>query len=85
MALHSIAAAGTVQYHEIAEDIDTMIASADISGPTILCDSSIFFMMHILHARVTEVPGASLTASHHVIRWLFARWNPGPFSFNNHF
>lgn len=75
--LHSIVAVGFAEYHEIGEDIDAMIASADISGPVILCDSSVFLMMHILHARVTEVPGASSAASHHVVRWLFARWNPG--------
>lgn len=75
--MHSIVATGFVKYHEVSEDIDTMITSADISGPAILCDSSVFFMMHILHTRVTEVPGASLAASNNVIRWLFARWNPG--------
>ncbi|KAG9245396.1 hypothetical protein BJ878DRAFT_541328 [Calycina marina] len=75
--LHAIAAAGLVKYHEVAEDINSMLAAADINGPTACCDSSVFFMMHILSARTAEVPGASQAASHHVIRWLFARWNSG--------
>lgn len=70
-------ATGVVQYHEIGEDVEAMITAADTSGPVVLCDSSIFLMMHLLHVRVTEVPGANLTASSHVIRWILSRWNPG--------
>lgn len=75
--LHAMLATGVVQYHEIGEDVEAMITAADISGPVLLCDSSIFLMMHLLHVRVTEVPGASLTACSHVTRWLLSRWNPG--------
>lgn len=53
-----------------------MVTAADVSGPVALCDSAVYLMMHLLHARVTEVPGASLVSSQHVIRWIFARWNP---------
>jgi serine-protein kinase ATM len=66
-----------IEYHEIGEDVNAMITAADVSGPVILCDSALFLMMHLLHVRVTEVPGASLVACQHVIRWVFARWNPG--------
>ncbi|KAL2075237.1 hypothetical protein VTL71DRAFT_180 [Oculimacula yallundae] len=76
LELHSIIARGLVRYHEIGEDVGAIVTSADISGPIILCDSSIFLMVDLLHARITEVPGASLTTAQHVIRWLFARWNP---------
>lgn len=74
--LHTILTMRFVRYHEIGEDIEAMIVAADVSGPVLLCDSSVRLMMHILHARVTEVPGASLVACNHVIRWLFARWDP---------
>jgi ataxia telangiectasia mutated family protein len=75
--LHSLLGKMLVQYHEIGEDVASIITSADVSGPAVLCDSSIILMSHLLHARVTEVPGASLKASQHVIRWLFSRWDPG--------
>lgn len=65
-----------IRYNEIGEDVKAMITAADVSGPVVLCDSSVLLMMHILHMRVTEVPGASLTASNDVIRWFFARWDP---------
>lgn len=75
--LHAMLAANLVEYHQIAESVDTIITSADINGPAILCDSSIFLMIHLLNTRVIEVPGTSLIACQHVTRWLFARWNPG--------
>lgn len=77
--LHSMLAANLVQYQEVGEDVNAMITSADVSGPVALCDSSLILMMHLLHVRVTEVPGASLIVCQHVIRWLFARWNPGTY------
>jgi ataxia telangiectasia mutated family protein len=76
--LHSLLARGLVKYRSIGEDVNAIITVADISGPVVLCDSAIVLMMHLLHVRRTEVPGTSLVAcNHHVIRWLFARWNPG--------
>ena len=74
--VHAILAVGTVQYHEVSEDIEAIITAADISGPVVLCDSALLLMAHLLHARVTEVPGASIVACSHIIRWLFGRWNP---------
>ncbi len=75
--LHALLSRKLVQYHDISEDINSMVTTADTNGPVALSDSSILLMTHLLHARVTEVPGASLVASLHVIRWLFAKWNPG--------
>jgi ataxia telangiectasia mutated family protein len=77
LQLHAILAKNLVLYHDIGEAVNAIVTAADFSGPIILCDSSVFLMSHLLHAGITEVPGASLRASHHVLRWLFARWNPG--------
>jgi serine-protein kinase ATM len=77
LQLHAIVSRKLVQYHDIGEDVETIVNSADASGPVVLCDSSLFLVNHLLHARITEVPGSSLAASQHVIRWLFARWDPG--------
>jgi ataxia telangiectasia mutated family protein len=75
--IHAILAKGLVEYHSIGEDVSAIITAADTSGPVILCDSAVLLMMHILHLRITEVPGSSLTSCHHVIRWLLSRWSPG--------
>ncbi|KAI6709508.1 hypothetical protein JHW43_007959 [Diplocarpon mali] len=76
LQLHAMIANRLVQYRDIAEDVGSIITSADISGPVVLCDSSIFLMVDLLHTRVREAPGANLTTASHVIRWIFARWNP---------
>ena len=75
--LHAILSKKLVQYRDVGEDVASMISSVDTSGPSVLCDSSIFLMSHLLNTRVMEVPGASLLASQHVIRWLFTNWKPG--------
>ncbi|KAE9373539.1 hypothetical protein N431DRAFT_557618 [Stipitochalara longipes BDJ] len=85
LELHAIVARNLVPYHDIGEDIETIVTSADASGPAVLSDSGLFLMTHLLHARITEVPGASLAASQHVIRWLFARWDPVDNSFATYY
>ncbi|KAG0649001.1 Telomere length regulation 1, partial [Hyphodiscus hymeniophilus] len=79
--LHAMLARGVVQYHDVGEDVEAIITAADTSGPVLLCDSSIFLMMHLLNVRVTEVPGASLVACSHATRWLLSRWNPAERTF----
>ncbi|KAA8567672.1 hypothetical protein EYC84_008145 [Monilinia fructicola] len=76
LALHAIHAKSLVDYRDIEDNVNAIIAAADISGPPVLCDSSIFLVSHLLQVKVSEAPGASLAACQHVIRWVFGRWNP---------
>ncbi|KUJ09924.1 phosphatidylinositol 3 [Mollisia scopiformis] len=76
LQLHTLLAKERVKYHDIGEDVNSIITAADTNGPAVLCESSILFVIHLLHAKVTETPGSSLAISQHVIRWLFARWDP---------
>lgn len=68
---------GLVSYQDIAEDMDAMVMAPDTSAPAILTDSSLSLMTHLLSLRNMEAPGGSVSAGHHVIRWISARWNPG--------
>ncbi|KAF7935754.1 hypothetical protein EAE99_002734 [Botrytis elliptica] len=76
LALHTIHAKCLLDYRDIEDSVNAIITTADISGPPVLCDSSIFLINHLLQVKVNEAPGASLAACQHVIRWLFGRWNP---------
>ncbi|KAM0183402.1 hypothetical protein ACHAPC_006545 [Botrytis cinerea] len=77
LALHTIHAKCLLDYRDIEDSVNAIITTADISGPPVLCDSSIFLINHLLQVKVNEAPGASLAACQHVIRWFFGRWNPG--------
>jgi ataxia telangiectasia mutated family protein len=77
LQLHAILASQILLYRDVGEDVSAIVTSADVSGPVMLCDSSIFLMMHLLQTRIREVPSASLGTSKHTIRWLFAKWDPG--------
>ncbi|PQE18076.1 Phosphatidylinositol 3 protein [Rutstroemia sp. NJR-2017a BVV2] len=76
LLLHSLHAKCLVAYRDIEESVKAIITTADISGPPILCDSSIALMMHFLQVDISEAPGTSLAACQHVVRWLFGKWNP---------
>ena len=75
--LHTILEADLIKYHTISEDINRIVTTADVNGPAVLVDSSLTLMLHLLQLRNSRLPSASQTTCHHVIRWIFLRWNPG--------
>ncbi|EFQ24914.1 phosphatidylinositol 3 [Colletotrichum graminicola] len=74
--LHTILEREIVPYHDIADDINSMVTTADVNGPALLVDSSIILMLHLLALRNVKLPNASQSTSHHIIRWTFLKWNP---------
>ncbi|KAF7562703.1 hypothetical protein G7046_g1450 [Stylonectria norvegica] len=74
--LHAILEADLLPYHAMSEDINSIVTTADVNGPGILCDSSISLMLHVLHLRNARIPGASQNTCSHIIRWVFLRWKP---------
>ncbi|KAJ4192179.1 Serine/threonine-protein kinase tel1 [Fusarium falciforme] len=38
-------------------------------------------MFHVLHLRNARIPSASQSTCHHMIRWIFLRWNPNESTF----
>ncbi|KAJ4264871.1 Serine/threonine-protein kinase tel1 [Fusarium torreyae] len=79
--LHAILEADVLPYHTISQDINNMVTTADVSGPSVLCDASIGLMFHVLHLRNSRIPSASQNTCHHIIRWIFLRWNPNESAF----
>ncbi|EEU43247.1 uncharacterized protein NECHADRAFT_95538 [Fusarium vanettenii 77-13-4] len=69
----------------LASDKNPVTASwalvASASGPSVLCDASISLMFHVLHLRNARIPSASQSTCHHIIRWIFLRWNPNESTF----
>lgn len=76
LVLHSIIETDILPYHDISDDINNMITTADVNGPGILCDTSLALMTHLFHVRNSRLPSTSQSTSSHIIRWLFSRWNP---------
>ncbi|KZL69017.1 ataxia telangiectasia mutated, partial [Colletotrichum incanum] len=74
--LHTILEKNLVPYHDVSDDINSMVTTADINGPALLVDSSIILMLHLLTLRNVKLPNASQSTSHHIIRWAFLKWNP---------
>ncbi|KAK1971853.1 phosphatidylinositol 3 [Colletotrichum sublineola] len=74
--LHTILERELIPYHDISDDIKSMVTTADVNGPALLVDSSIIFMLHLLALRNIKLPNASQSTCHHIIRWAFLKWNP---------
>ncbi|KAI8662620.1 Serine/threonine-protein kinase Tel1 [Fusarium sp. Ph1] len=79
--LHAILEADVLPYHTVSEDVNGIVTTADVSGPSVLCDASISLMFHVLHLRNARIPSASQSTCHHIIRWIFLRWNPNESTF----
>lgn len=75
--MHMIIESDVLPYHNISDEINSLVATADVNGPATLVDSSISLMMSLLHLRNAKLPSANQSTSHHIIRWAFFRWNPG--------
>lgn len=75
--LHTVLERNLVLYHDVSDDINSIVTTADVNGPALLVDSSITLMSHLRSLRNVKLPNASQSTNHHVIRWIFRRWNPG--------
>ncbi|KAL0931007.1 phosphatidylinositol 3 (ataxia telangiectasia mutated) [Colletotrichum truncatum] len=79
--LHTILESKLVPYHNISDEVNSIVTTADVNGPALLVDSSIILMLHLLFLRNVKLPNASQATCHHIIRWVFLRWNPADMSF----
>lgn len=74
--VHAIVETDVLPYHLLSEEVNSIIATADVNGPAVLCDSSLSLMFHLFHVRNSTLPSASQATANHIIRWTLLRWNP---------
>ncbi|KAK1637242.1 phosphatidylinositol 3 [Colletotrichum phormii] len=79
--LHTILERNLVLYHDVSDDINSIVTTADVNGPALLVDSSITLMFHLRSLRNVKLPNASQSTNHHVIRWIFRIWNPADWGY----
>lgn len=75
--MHFLLCNRLVLWHDIAESVGVVFASADLNGPAILDDAGLALMAHLLYIRRLEVPSASLASNQEVIRWLVRKLETG--------
>lgn len=77
LLIHNLIETDILPHHSLSNDINSIVATADVNGPATLCDASIALMYHLLHVRNAILPSASQATSNYIIRWALFRWNPG--------
>lgn len=65
-----------VQYKDVVNTVDLMIASVDLNGPIDCVDSACTLWSVILLLRGRENLGLVFETSEHILRWLCRRWRP---------
>ncbi|KAK4204381.1 putative serine/threonine-protein kinase TEL1 [Triangularia verruculosa] len=79
--LGAVIRASLIPRHELADDVNHMVTTADISGPAILVDSSLTLMLSLLRLRNSMSPNTSQVTANHIIRWVFVKWNPAELTY----
>lgn len=79
LLVHRMIEAETLPYNSVSEDINSIVTTADVNGPGILCDTSVSLMFHLFHLRNARLPSASQATCNHIIRWIFLKWNPSKY------
>ncbi len=66
-----------IQYADVADIVDGMTKSVDLSGPAECDESATTLWAFLVVLKGRENLGSASEASENVLRWLFHRWNPG--------
>lgn len=83
VAVHAIVEKDVLPYHELSEEVNSIVTTADVNGPALLCDSSLTLMFHLFHVRNSTLPSASQATANHLIRWTLLRWNPSDLGYTS--
>ena len=65
-----------IEYREVNDTMDSMLASVDLSGPALFCDSSSRLWRSLLEMKARYAPALVYHASQRIVSWLIVRWRP---------
>ena len=68
---------GLVDFADITELVDGMVASADMNGPAVFADSSVTLWSTFISLKGRQNHGMIHNIIERVLRWLFTKWSPG--------
>ena len=68
-----------IEYREVNDTMDSMLASVDLSGPALFCDSSARLWCALIQVKARHAPALVYQASQRILNWLIVRWRPCKF------
>jgi serine-protein kinase ATM len=83
--LDGLIQSGIVAFADISDELDSMIASVDVNGPSTLSDSSVALWTTILGGYARHRPSNNLHVAEQAMSWLFSRWHAGAYTSANPF
>jgi ataxia telangiectasia mutated family protein len=67
---------GIVPFTAVSDTIQSMLVSIEMTGPSILTESSSSLLTTIVRERMKENPTHFNQTAERIISWLFSKWTP---------
>jgi hypothetical protein len=68
---------GCVPYHNIEQLLDIAVKSPALSGPAVLCDSSLELWLSMASLKAQYQPGSrGMVGYYNMVEWICSKWNP---------
>jgi ataxia telangiectasia mutated family protein len=65
-----------VPFSAVSDNVQSLLLSIELSGPTLLVETSSSLMTTIMRQRVHENPTHFNATSERILSWLFSKWTP---------
>jgi ataxia telangiectasia mutated family protein len=66
-----------VPFSTVSDTVQSMLLSIELSGPTVLTETSSSLLTTIMRERVQENPAHFNATSERILSWLLSKWTPG--------
>lgn len=70
---------GIVPFTAVSDTIQSMLLSIELTGPSLLAESSSSLLTAIMRERMKENPTHFNQSAERIISWLFSRWTPSKY------
>jgi ataxia telangiectasia mutated family protein len=65
-----------VPFSAVSDNVQSLLLSIELSGPTLLVETSSSLMTTIMRQRAHENPAHFNATSERILSWLFSKWTP---------
>lgn len=74
---------GIVPFTAVSDTIQSMILSIELTGPTLLTDSSSSLLTTVMRERMKENPTLFNQTAERIMSWMLGKWTPSKFMLTN--
>lgn len=69
-----------VPFNAVSDTVQSMLLSIEVTGPSLLTESSASFMSTIMRERMKENPSHSVQTAERIMSWILIKWTPSEYN-----